>query len=298
MARLLSFAKGTMRSTFALITLLLILGLAFAEDQPTTRPTEMKAATELKVMSYNIRNGNAGDGDNAWPKRAHLFFQTIRAFGPDLLGMQEVIQSQLEESVKALPEYEHVGVAREDGKQAGEYAPIFFRVDRFALIETGNWWLSPTPEVVGSVGWDAALTRIATWAKLIDKRSSETIFVVNTHFDHVGEIARHESAKLLRAKLKDQSGKVIVTGDFNASDGSAPIDAMLEGGFFTDTFREVHSTPTDEEASFHGFSGNIEGKRIDFIFTHGYEIKDATIDRTREGKRCGSDHDAVTATLR
>jgi endonuclease/exonuclease/phosphatase family metal-dependent hydrolase len=252
----------------------------------------------MKIMSFNIRNANANDGDNAWPKRSELFFKTIRTYSPDLLGMQEVVQRQLEATQAALPEYDHVGVAREDGKQQGEYAPIFYRRDRFEMAETGTWWLSPTPEKVASVGWDAALTRIATWARLNDKLSGDSILVVNTHFDHVGEIARHESAKLLRSKLKDQTGKVIVTGDFNCSDGSDPINTMLEGGFFTDTFRAVHAEPTDNEASFHGFDGTIEGKRIDFIFTHGFETTAATIDRTREGKRCPSDHDAVTATVK
>lgn len=293
-----------MRSIFGTVALLLTGSLVLicpssahtadpsTTGQPTTRPIEMK------VMSYNIRNADARDGDNAWPHRSELFFNTVRAFDPDLLGMQEVIQRQLDAATAALPGYDHVGVAREDGKQGGEYAPLFFRRDRFELTSTGTWWLSPTPEKVGSVGWDAALTRIATWAQLNDKLTGESLMVVNTHFDHVGEVARHESAKLLRAKLKDEQGKVIVTGDFNASDGSAPITAMLEGDFFTDTFRKIHSTPTDNEASFHAFNGNTEGKRIDFIFTHGFDVVNATIDRTRDGKRCGSDHDAVTATIR
>lgn len=272
--------------------IVLLVSVSFARAEPTTRPADMK------ILSFNIRNADANDGDNAWPKRSELFFETIRAFSPDLLGMQEVVQRQLDATANALPEYDHVGVAREDGKQKGEYAPLFFRRDRYELIETGTWWLSPTPESVGSVGWDAALTRIATWTRLRDKATSEPLLVINTHFDHIGKIARHESAKLLREKTKAETGRVIVMGDFNCHDGEPPYETMIAGGFFTDAYRSVNPTPGDEEASFHAFDGTTHGKRIDFIFTHGFTTTAATIDRTRDGKRCPSDHDAVTATVK
>lgn len=264
---------------------------AFAQPAPTTRPS-------MKVMSFNIRNGGAPDGENAWPKRKELFFKTIRAFNPDLLGMQEVLQDQLLATKDALPEYDFVGVAREDGKEKGEYAPLFYRRDRYELIETGTWWLSAEPEKVASVGWDAALTRIATWTRLRVRESGESLLVINTHFDHIGEVARHESAKLLRSKTKDETGRAIVMGDFNCHETDAPYHAMTEGGFLVDGFRTLHTTVGTDESSFHGFSGATSGQRIDFIFTKGFDTLDAGIDRTRDGKRCPSDHDAVTATVK
>lgn len=281
-----------MRSLFLFVALLLTASFTIAQDPPTTRPTEMK------IMSFNIRNAGANDGPNNWVHRQELFFNTIRSYDPDLLGMQEVLQVQLDAATKTLADYNHVGVAREDGKQKGEYAPIYFKRDRFEPLETGTWWLSPTPEKVASVGWDAALTRIATWVRLSDKASKEVLFVVNTHFDHVGQIARHESAKLLREKLKDVKERIILTGDFNCTDADDPIKAIVEGDVFTDTYRKLHPEPTDAEATFHGFNGHVEGKRIDFIFTKGFEVLKADIDRTRDGKRCPSDHDAVTATVK
>lgn len=275
-----------------LCTLAVVLVSAFAaQTQPTTRPSPMK------VMSFNIRNGGAPDGENVWPNRRELLFRTIHTFGPDLLGLQEVLHGQYTDAKTALPEYDVVGVGREDGKQKGEYAALFYRRDRFELLESGTWWLSATPEQVASVGWDAALTRTATWARLRETTSGEALLVINTHFDHVGEVARLESAKLLREKLKDVKERTVLMGDFNCTDVDDPIKAIVADGTFTDTFRKTHPEPTDNEASFHGFNGHIEGKRIDFIFTKGFEVLKADIDRTRDGKRCPSDHDAVTATI-
>lgn len=275
----------------AMALLMAFADRALAQPAPTTRPS-------MKVMSFNIRNGGAPDGDNAWPKRRELFFQTIRAFDPDLLGMQEVLHDQLLATKDALPEYDFVGVARENGKEKGEYAPLFYRRDRYELIETGTWWLSPTPDKVASVGWDAALTRIATWTRLRDKSSGEALLIINTHFDHIGAVARHESARLLRAKTEAETGRAIVMGDFNCHETDLPYQVMTEGGVYVDGFRTLHPTPGAEESSFHGFSGATAGKRIDFIFTRGFTTTEATIDRTRDGTRCPSDHDAVTATVK
>ncbi len=251
----------------------------------------------MKVMSFNIRNGRAPDKHNAWPLRSRLFFKAIRDYGPDLLGLQEVLIEQFISAKCVLPEYDYVGVAREDGKEKGEYAPLFYRRKRFALVETGTWWLSPMPHDVASVGWDAALTRIATWTRLRDREQQKRLLVINTHFDHVGEAARVESARLLRERTKDEKDRVIIMGDFNCTDVDPPYRVMIEGGDFLDTFRQINPTPGPNEATFHDFTGNTCDKRIDFIFTRGFGVTAAGIDRTRDGDRCPSDHDAVTATL-
>src|SRR5689334_17232321 len=134
------------------------------------------AAEPVRVMSFNIRNSRAKDGENAWDyKRKVLFVATIRAYDPDLLGMQEVLLDQAEYLKKELSEYGFAGVGRDDGKEAGEFSPVMFRKARFELVDWGTYWLSETPEKVGSKGWDAALPRIMTWAKLKDKTTGGTI---------------------------------------------------------------------------------------------------------------------------
>ncbi|HEX8915945.1 MAG TPA: endonuclease/exonuclease/phosphatase family protein, partial [Humisphaera sp.] len=148
--------------------------------QPATRPAG------LRVMSYNIRYANRGDGDNGWDRRREMLIANIKACDPDLLGLQEVLAAQGDYVKEQLPGYEYVGGGRDDGKRAGEASPVLFRKSRFELVASGQFWLSPTPEQVGSKGWDAALPRIATWAKLTDRATGRAVFFINTHWDHVG----------------------------------------------------------------------------------------------------------------
>src|SRR5437764_4836016 len=177
----------------ALLTLLTFAATAAAalEDKPAVPTT---APAILRVMSFNVRYGTAPDGPDHWDKRKPLFFATIRAYGPDLLGMQEVIAAQADELQQELSGYGFIGTGRDDGKRRGEYSPLMFRKDRFELIESGQYWLSETPEQVASKGWDAALPRIVTWAKLKDRASGRPLLWINTHWDHVGNKARVESA--------------------------------------------------------------------------------------------------------
>lgn len=193
-----------------LLAALLLTTNAFARDRD---------GAKLRAMTYNIRLDLASDGANAWAHRKEMVAALIRHEAPDLLGMQEVLLGQKQDLEKALPDYQLVGVARDDGREKGEYSSLAFRRDRFELIDSGTFWLSETPSAPGK-GWDAAYPRIATWAVLRDRGSRQSIRIVNSHFDHVGVVARHQSAALLLRWLKEgtrASLPTILMGDFNST---------------------------------------------------------------------------------
>jgi endonuclease/exonuclease/phosphatase family metal-dependent hydrolase len=259
--------------------------------------------TDLRVMTFNIRYGTANDGEDRWEKRRDLLFATIEAFKPDLLGTQEVLAFQADELKKRLAGYGFVGAGRDDGKQKGEMAPIYFRTDRFEKLGEGHFWLSETPDKPGSKGWDAALPRVASWVKLRDKATKRELTYLNTHFDHRGRKSRLESAKLIRKQLGTlaSDSPVVVTGDFNSGEGSEPYEALVDGNNpkLIDAYREVHPTRAKDEGTFHGFKGGRTAARIDWVLHTGQlAATAAAIDHTSRAGRYPSDHFPVTAVLR
>ena len=183
----------------------------------------------INTMSFNIRYDNPEDGKQNWHNRKENVVRMINFYDLDIIGMQEVLVSQLNYLKTNLKQYRTVGVGREDGKEKGEFSPIFYREERFRELKNGTFWLSETPQMV-SKGWDAALERIATWVVLKDKATGEELIVINTHFDHIGEQARIESAKLLKQKARELAGKLplILTGDFNLVPESEAIKTLIE----------------------------------------------------------------------
>ena len=141
----------------------------------------------LRVMTYNIRMDNPGDGDNQWKFRKDLAAEMVKFHEVDIFGAQEVLHHQLTDLLDRLPGFAYVGVGREDGKTKGEYAPIFYRKDRFTVEKSGNFWLAEDMNAVGKKGWDAACERVATWAILKDKNTGKRLFFLNTHLDHMGK---------------------------------------------------------------------------------------------------------------
>ncbi|MFO0800160.1 MAG: endonuclease/exonuclease/phosphatase family protein [Gemmataceae bacterium] len=260
------------------------------------------APAPVRVMSFNIRYGTARDGDNHWDKRKDFLAATVTAFDPDLLGTQETLASQRDFLAERLKGFTAYGVGRDDGKERGEMAALFFRTARFEKVAGGTFWLSETPDRV-SKGWDAALPRVATWVKLKDRNDATPVLFLNTHFDHMGKLARHESAKLLRAKVVElgAGSRVVVTGDFNAGEDSDPYRALFDpAGGLADTFRVKHPTRGKAEGTFNGFEpAATTGPRIDWIAAgRDWHVLDAGIDRTVRGGRVPSDHFPVTAVLR
>ena len=274
----------------------LVASSAGAEERPM----------ELRVMSFNIRYGTAKDGANSWANRVELAKQVIRDFNPDLLGGQEVMDFQGKALREWFPGYGFIGVGRADGKQGGELCPVMYKLDRFEMLDTGTFWLSETPEVVGSKSWDSSLPRIATWAKLKDRRSGQTLLFCNTHFDHRGVEARLQSAKLLQERLPKLAAgaPLIVTGDFNCNEDSEPYQVLTNPKdksaiAFVDSYRAVHPKRSDREVTYNGFKPVEEGSRIDWIlYSPGLKATKAEIVRTQIDGRLPSDHYPVTAVLR
>ena len=225
-------------------------------------------APTVNVMSFNIRLDNSGDSLNAWPHRRADVGRMLNYYAPDLLGMQEVLPQQMEALKEMLPQYAALGVGREDGKAEGEFSPIFFRKDRFDILRTGNFSLSPTPNQFGVKGWGAACNRICTWALLKDKLSGREVAYFNTHLDHVSGEARREGMRLIVDSLKAIAPAMpaIVTGDFNCLPDGEPAQVLAEAGLLNAwTSADVSYGP---EWSFHDFGRLPRAERylIDFVF--------------------------------
>ncbi len=271
-------------------------------------PSFARSADDIRVMSFNIRFATDSDGDNAWPKRKEFLLDTIQAFAPDLLGTQETLASQRDFLKEALTDFEVLAAGRDDGADQGEMMALFFRKSRFEKLSGGHFWLSESPDIVGSKSWDSSLPRMVTWVKLRDRQSPADLPIAyfNTHFDHRGLQARLESSRLIRRKIAElaQGCRVIVTGDFNTAEATAPYDALFAPDgenrpVLFDTFRKAHPARTDSEGTFNGFDPNVtKGARIDWIgCSPNFEVRGAAIDRTSRNGRTPSDHFPVTAVL-
>jgi endonuclease/exonuclease/phosphatase family metal-dependent hydrolase len=272
-------------------------------------PVAAVAQSPVRVMSFNLRFASAPDGDNHWDKRKQFLADTISTFDPDLLGTQETQAVQRDFLAEQLKGYTPFAAGRDDGKEKGEMAAVFFRTERFEKTAGGHFWLSETPDTPGSKGWDAALPRIATWVKLTDRTDAKgkPVLFLNAHLDHMGEKARLGAAKLIRAKLAELGDgcRLIVTGDFNAGEGSDPYSAFFgevdgKASAVTDTFRAMHPTRGKNEGTFHAFKPDTTDKdRIDWIGgSRDWDVRLAGIDRTTKDGRAPSDHFPVTAVLR
>jgi endonuclease/exonuclease/phosphatase family metal-dependent hydrolase len=279
-------------------------------DSAADRAPKTLTHNGLRVMTYNIRWPNPDDGPDRWDVRRPRVVQTIRRLRPDLLGVQECYRFQADFLLAGLPGYTLVGAGRDDGAQQGEMTAILFRDDRLERVDHGHLWLSDTPDVPGSVGWDADLTRMATWAVLRDRRAGDTWLAVNTHFDHAGSNARTESAKLLGRFILDKRAElgpntpVVLMGDFNAGVYSAPyleLCGAIGGPRLVDTYRAARYRARRDgpEGTFNRFRNHHDGARIDWVLTSRNVITlEAGIDRTRLDGRNPSDHDPVWAVLR
>lgn len=260
----------------SLIAICLMIAQVSIAAEPSTLSSGV--ADSVKVMSFNIRYNNPNDGEHAWPNRKAMVASVVNFHAADLVGMQEVLRGQLTEFETLLPDYAWYGVGRNNGatsgENAGEFAPIFYRQDRLQLLDSGEFWLSETPNEIASRGWDAALPRIATWVKFKDLQSGQDFIHLNTHFDHRGEVARVRSAQLIIDKLAILSDglAVVVTGDFNVTPDSDAYATMITG--LEDTKLKTESTPHGPDGTFGGFTVELGESmdRIDYVFV-GDEIK-------------------------
>lgn len=252
-----------MISKYMLISVITVLSLpilfisCIAED-----------SNDIDVITLNVRLDNPDDSINAWPNRAGIVAGLFNEQIPDLIGMQEVLWHQYKYLDSALAGYGSVAAGRDDGAMNGEACPVFYRLGRFSKIACGTFWLSTTPEVPGSIGWGAALTRIATWIRLYDKTAKDTLLFINTHFDHISDSARVMSAGVLLEKVRELAGdnNFVITGDFNALPESKAIGKMREDNFAVDSYTISETAPEGVTYTFNGWKDAQGEGRIDYIF--------------------------------
>ena len=247
---------------------------------------------QLRIMTYNIRYDNPGDGVNAWPKRINKVAGIVRKYNPDVLSVQEALHHQLTDLLRLLPDYAYYGVGRDDGLEKGEYSAILIKTARFGLMEQKTFWLSETPDVAGSKSWDAAITRVATRVRLFDKVTKEEMLVMNTHFDHVGTEARKNSANLIKAYLtgyyESKKIPILLTGDFNFERSDDPYKIMTsDRSILMDS-----KPPGDHDGTFCGFEvDTMECRTIDYIFhTKEWVVRKYKVMSDNDGKHYPSDH--------
>ncbi len=258
----------------------------------------------LNVMTFNIRYNNPGDSANAWPYRKGFAASQIAFHQSHIVGVQEALYGQLTDLELLLPNYRYLGVGRDDGKTKGEFSAVFYDTTRLRAIHSETFWLSETPQVPGSKSWDAAITRVVTWVLFKDQQTKKEFYLFNTHFDHIGKVARKASAELLLQKVKAIAGNkpAIITGDFNAKPTDEPIQvvtAKVNPLYFTDSkeiSEQPHYGPTGTFNSFQ--SKEINDQPIDYIFLKGKfkVLQHATLSQTWQG-RFSSDHFPVFTRL-
>ncbi|MBO5635795.1 MAG: endonuclease/exonuclease/phosphatase family protein [Bacteroidales bacterium] len=225
--------------------------------------------TTLQVGTYNIRNDNRGDSlkGNGWGQRLPIIAQQILFHDLEIFGTQEGKYNQLEQMKALLPGYEYIGAGRDDGIHAGEHSAIFYKTEVFDLLDHGDFWLSPTPDVP-SKGWDAALNRICTWGHFRVKATKQELYYMSLHMDHIGVQARMESAKLVVEKIKEICGgkPVVLTGDFNVDQNNPIYNVFTGSGILSDSY-EICEIRYALDGTANGFDPNsFTTSRIDHVF--------------------------------
>ncbi|MBC7903239.1 MAG: endonuclease/exonuclease/phosphatase family protein [Gemmatimonadaceae bacterium] len=253
----------------------------------------------LIAGTFNVRYDNKGDTGNLWVDRAPICANLIRFHQFDIVGTQEGLRNQIDDLQSMLPEYAHYGLGRDDGKAAGEHSSIFYLKEKFIAKDSGDFWLSETPDKPG-FGWDARNNRICSWVKLTTRTGNKTFYAFSVHFDHRGVIARKESAKLILQKIKTIAGKtpVVLVGDFNGGHQSEWYNTLNNSDDLKDVYGKAPS-PYTNNGSFNSFQSRNPSKEIiDHIFTTShFKVKRYGILTDTYHGKFPSDHYPVLAEL-
>lgn len=254
---------------------------------------------DLKVMTFNIRLSTEADKENSWTNRKNEAIRLLKYYHADFFGVQEAVPQQMIDIKNGMKNYQFVGVGRDDGADKGEYSAIFYDTEKLKVLQSGTFWLSETPDRP-SKGWDAAYNRICTYALFKLKKGGKKFWAFNIHFDHVGNVARTNSSKLILEKIKAFNIKnypVVLTGDFNLTDDSEPIKIISKE--LKDTYYHSQTPHYGPKGTFTAFDiTKIPENRIDYIFTKGFEIlSNRTVNDRRENLLYPSDHFPIIAEL-
>lgn len=257
-----------------------------------------KDMPSFKVMTYNIKFDDKNDSLNNWDKRRDEVIGLLKYHAPLLFGTQEGLHHQMEDIKSGLSDFEYIGVGRDDGKQKGEYSAFFYHSKYFKPIKSGTFWLSETPETP-SKSWDAALPRVCSWAELEHIASKKRFFIFNTHFDHMGIVAREKSIGVIINKIKEVAldAPVVVTGDFNFTDDAKPYKDMTQ--FLRDSRLISDIPPYGPEATFNAFHfEKMPDRRIDYIFVNAsFDVLSYATLTDSKDMAYPSDHFPVVAEL-
>ena len=259
----------------------------------------MLQAQNLKVMSFNVRLSVDSDKENSWNNRKTDVLKLIEYYHPDVMGVQEPVPQQMKELKAGLPQYDFVGVGREDGKDKGEYSAIFYDTKKVKVIKSGTFWLSETPDVP-SKGWDAALPRICTYAQFKEIKSGKEFWAFNVHFDHIGMEARVNSSKLILEKIKEFNTKnlpIVLTGDFNLPEQTEPIQILSKN--LDDSLYKTITPHYGPKYTWQAFdTTTVPDERLDYIFVKGFKIlTNRIINDRRDNLLYYSDHFPVLSDL-
>ena len=256
-------------------------------------------AQNLKVMTFNIRLALDSDGENSWTNRQKEALGLMNYYHPDFFGVQEAVPQQMVDIRNGLKNYSSVGVGRDDGADKGEYSAVFYDTTKLKVLESGTFWLSETPEKP-SKGWDAAYNRICTYALFKMKKGGKKFWAFNVHFDHVGNVARVNSARLILEKItkfNTRNYPVVLMGDFNLTEDSEPIKIISKN--MNDSFYHTKTPHYGPQGTFTAFDvTKIPENRIDYFFVKGFEVlSNRTVNDRRENLLYPSDHFPVIAEL-
>lgn len=252
---------------------------------------------KTSIMSFNIRYDNEYDKENNWQDRREDVVKVIIKHQASIIGIQEALINQLAYIDSSLTNYTYIGVGREDGKEKGEFSPIFYDSTIYEVILNSTFWLSKTPDTV-SVGWDAALERICSYGLIQHRETEEKLWVFNTHFDHIGKKARINSARLILQKIEEVNTKnypVLLMGDLNSTPKEKPVRIIKKS---MDDASEL-ATESDGDVTFNGFRDEGGWKRIDYIFVIDIQLESYNvIEEKKSNDHFISDHFPIVIRIK